>query len=1168
MDPFGGFFEWVLNKGPKEITMGVRLMFKAVMALGICLPAAFNPASGQDLDRMCFEENFRESPVTVPVKGFKAYGGTWELRDGVLSVEPGDGPKLISDEPEISTGDVGTEILFPDEASGSAGLIVKVSRPAIGSNAFNGYEVALDIRRQHLRLGRHRQNFEHIKDTPCPVPVKEWISLVVRMRETTLEVLINGKTVIVYQDRDKPLISGHIGIRPWQRRALFRNLWTKHNGIRKPLRFEAAPSSGNSNTFSGWKAVSYGSVEASFIPRRGTRKQDLNAQEVAFLFGSGAAGIQTAGPDGAGIPLTAKRSYQGHVMVRSEQEAKLFVCAETADSKLLDEAVLAVAPGLWRNVYFSLTPSRSVSDGRLSIKLKSPGCISIGRVVFEPEDWAWPETLKTKNLPPIALVTRHPLGRPNAISCDIWQSLPRASGCSIRVVDPAHPEKPARTLFADPNGCIYDMNISYNAKTLFFSYRRSEEQYWHLWQINVDGTGLKQLTDGPYHDISPCLMPNGEIVFVSTRRFGYTVCQPGPTTNLYVMGANGGNLRCVSMNTLADFSPQMLSDGRVLFTRWEYVDRDLTYRQSLWTQNPDGTAYQLFFGNTIRDVGTFWQARPLPGSTDRLVATFAPHHGWPHGAIGLIDRKHGVEGPKGKGFVYISKEFPSIQDKANEWSYRDPFPLNGRSFLCSYGGGDAYRFRTYLLDANDNKRLLYEDPEMGCYFPMPLQPVEVPHEVPSRLGPSSWSVPTTTVDNAMGTFLLVDVYQGLAPTIEHGRVKSLRVMEQVRKTEDLDSRAYDQSPVMSYGTYYAKRCWGTVPVEADGSAHFRAPALREIYFQVLDAEGRELQRMTSAVQLMPGEQLSCVGCHEPRDTSVSPDHRIPLAALEPPRDLIKPDWGNEGIVDFVKLVQPVLDKYCVKCHSGADPAGGYDLSGDKTRLFNMAYDNLLGRSRSYRQHDMLTGEMLASEKARGKPLVHFFWLLYTPSGVNQPLWTGSHASRLISIIESDHGGQTIPRKDRQRIYMWLDGNVPYYGTYANSRPASPGKRDLCSDPTAGQDWSAWYARDFAGVYNRRCASCHGKLPHPNNQSDMWDGRLAWINFTRPHLSPALTAHLPKEQGGRGISRAKEGQDIPMFANTEEADCLAMLNAIRAGKSLALETPRADMPGFQGHRPEP
>ena len=217
----------------------------------------------------------------------------------------------------------------------------------------------------------------------------------------------------------------------------------------------------------------------------------------------------------------------------------------------------------------------------------------------------------------------------------------------------------------------------------------------------------------------------------------------------------------------------------------------------------------------------------MPGRSDRLVATFAPHHGFPHGAIGFVERNFGPEAPKGKGFSYITKEFPSIGDTRHEWSYRDPFPLTDRTFLCAYGGGGVNRYRIFLLDADDNKRLLYEDPDMGCSFPIPLRPTPVPVAIPSRV--------QTASEDAWGVVMLADVYRGLEPVIQRGRVKSLRVMEQVRKTEDLKSRAFDQSPVMSYGTYYAKRCWSTVPVEADGSAHFRVPAMREIYFQVLDA---------------------------------------------------------------------------------------------------------------------------------------------------------------------------------------------------------------------------------------------------------------------------------------------------------------------------------------------
>jgi len=948
----------------------------------------------------------------------------------VLFAGAGPGPKLIRDAPVFSEGEMGVDVLLPTAGGGNAGLIARVTAPGVGADRFNGYEISLDAQNGFLRLGRHRQNFELIRDTPCAVPVNEWISLVVRLRGRSIEVLVNGRTVIAYEDTEHPLPAGTFGIRPWQRHARFRNLWVRRGDTRTAIPFTAAPE---------------------------------------------------------------------------------------------------------------------------SIRPRLPG--------------AWPNTLKTDGLPPIAVITRHPLGRPNAISCDIWQSQPRAPGCAIRVFDPARLAA-AKTIFSDPTGCIYDMNVSHDARTLFFSYRRGNEKHWHIWRIGADGSGLLQLSAGPHYDVGPCLMPNGEIVFVSTRRFGHTVCQPGPASNLHTMKADGSNVRCVSMNTLSDFSPQMLPDGRVLFTRWEYVDRDLTYRQSLWTQNPDGTGYQLFFGNTIRDVGTFWQARPLAGSSTRVVATFAPHHGWPHGAIGVIDRGHGVEGKKGEGFIYVTKERAHIGDRSDEWSYRGPFPLDDRTFLCAYGGERPRRFRIYLLDIRGRKRRLFEDPEMGCYFPIPLTPVEVPPEIPSRLPATGWQAPTSTVANAMGTFLLADAYRGVESVIERGRAVSLRVMEQIRKTEDLHGRAYDQSPVMGYGTYYAKRCWGTVPLEKDGSAHFRAPALRELYFQLLDAEGRELQRMTSGVQLMPGETVSCVGCHEPRDTSVFTGTRAPVAARRPPRELKPPEWGNDGIVDFVKLVQPVLDRYCVECHSGSDPKGGYDFSADKTRLFNMAYDNLLGRSRSYRQHNMLTGEMPAGEKAKGKPLVHFYWLLRTPSAVNQPLWTGSHASRLTEIIESNHCKKTIPLEDRRRVYMWIDANIPYYGTYAHSRPRSAGKRDLCAHPATGPKLSDWFARDFMAVYKRRCVECHGGLPHPNVHRGIWSGKLAWINFTHPSQSPALTAHLPKDKGGRGIEAIKDGERRAVFTGVEDADYVKTLNAIEAGKALALDAPRADMPSFPGHRPEP
>ncbi|MDO5553439.1 MAG: hypothetical protein Q4G68_06720 [Planctomycetia bacterium] len=846
----------------------------------------------------------------------------------------------------------------------------------------------------------------------------------------------------------------------------------------------------------------------------------------------------------------------------------------------------------------------------------------------EQESAAWPDSLSLDALPKLVVLLRSPLSSPNSVGTDLWQAQPAFPGCEIRIVDPAHPEQAEQTIFRDPDGCIYDMNLSYDAKTIFFSYRPKDTQFWNIYKIGIDGNGLTQLTRGNYYDVGACELPDGKIIFVSTRRFGHTVCQPGPASNLFVMDADGANLTCVSMNTLSDFSPQMLPDGRVLFTRWEYVDRDLTYRQSLWTQNPDGSQYQLYFGNTVRDVGSFLQARPLPDSgASRVIATFAPHHGYPHGALGIIDRRFGVEGVKGESWKYITKEFPVIGDTAFPWSYRDPYPLADDLFLCAFGsdGPSVFmaeegatpgpKYRIWLLDIEGQRRMLYEDKVLSCFFPLPLEERERPLMPVSRVVNSelrevlrpgltkeqvraerdpSWQIPEygdLLKGDPVGVVVLTDVYNGLeSEKVERGAIKTIRIMEQIRKSEDLVARAYDQSPVMSCGTYYAKRCWGEVPVEQDGSAHFFVPALREVYFQALDAEGREVQRMTSAAQFMPGETTSCLGCHEPRDTlpgTATGTAARPTAAARKPDTPILPEWmqrlPNErtnktldaGIVDYVSVVQPVLDRYCVRCHEGSNPDGGYDLSGDKTRFFNMSYDNLVGRSRSYRQCNMQTGELLASQAALGKPLVQFHWLLFTPSAVNKAYASGSVASRLPDYFTREHCEVEVDAESMARVRMWIDADIPYYGTYANARPDTAGKRDRWTGARGGAP-AAWLNDELLPIYEKKCIECHKSLFGGNRDLPEvydgvnidWTGRFAWINLTRPANSAMLTAHLSRDAGGRGLSVDPNDPKKILFRDTSDADYQALLKAICAGSELIQSCPEADMEGFQQARPEP
>jgi len=645
-----------------------------------------------------------------------------------------------------------------------------------------------------------------------------------------------------------------------------------------------------------------------------------------------------------------------------------------------------------------------------------------------------------------------------------------------------------------------------------------DERSFHIYEINVDGTGLRQVTSGPYHDIHPFYLPGGKVGFVSTRVEGYTLCQPGAACCLYVADADGGDIRRIHFGTLADHSPFVMDDGSILFTRWEYQDKDLTFLQGLWTVNPDGSRVQLYFGNTIFEPAVIWQAKPIPGSA-RVVCTLAPHHNNPVGAVGIIDRHNGLENPL--GIRNITPEVPfrpernerGFGDREYPWAYRDPYPSGEGFFLVADGNEEVQRYELAVLDEEGGKKMIYKDDEFSCFNPLPL--VERPQ--PHRLAEPRRS------EKDYGVFFVADVYRGLRG-VKRGEVKSLRVTKVIAKCCNMRGhRAYDMDPIMSRGTYYAKHCLGTVPVDEKGRAYFKAPAGVELYFQALDANGKELHRMGSVTQITPGEMQSCIGCHESRFMA-PPNRPIPKKLLaEGPVDITPPPWGDEPM-DFVRHVQPVFDKYCVKCHSGADPKGGIDLSGDKTRYFNMAYDNLTERR-----------------------LVNYYWLLSEALVRNfRPLESGARVSRLVEVIEQGHSGVNMDNESRRRIYTWIEANATYYGTYEHTRPGTPGSRDVC--------WKKGWFDDIVGVYRSRCASCHGEKLHRRNNGL----HQTWLNFTHPAWSRMLNAPLAKSAGGLGLCRDRDSKEPVIFKDRSDADYQAVLQAIQQGGKELYEKPRMDM----------
>jgi hypothetical protein len=708
----------------------------------------------------------------------------------------------------------------------------------------------------------------------------------------------------------------------------------------------------------------------------------------------------------------------------------------------------------------------------------------------------------------IVFVKRHHIRRPFGVgTMYAWQCW--APGGGICAFDPRKPDAAHREIFRDDQGVVYSYDLSWDAKRIVFAWMPmvpKGENSFHIYEIGVDGKGLRQITTGRYHDVDPVYLPSGAICFASTRSETYSMCQPAPGCGMYVMDPDGKDIRRIEYSTLGCYSPAVMPDGTILFMRWEYNDRSLFTRQSLWTINPNGTSLRLFYGNTLTSPNVLWQARAIPGS-DRIVCTLAPHHGWPSGAVAMVDQAMGLENPKAITNLTPSVNIPLTTkggygpgDRQFPWAYLDPWPLSETRCLVAYGGhpvpkGVKPRYRLAMLEPGEKRTILCRDEKYSCFGPRPLRARKMP---PALAGPVE--SPATT-----GTFVLQDVYRGLKG-VPRGTVKALRVLSQQPKPCNMRGRrAYDHDPLIGRGTYYVKINHGRVPVEADGSACFEAPAGVELYFQALDANGVEVCRMGSLTQIMPGEVQGCVGCHEPRDSSATA--AMPAAITRPPARLTPPPWGA-GPVDFVRHVQPVLDKHCAKCHSGPRPDGGIDLSADKARLFNMAYTHLT------------TPKYVA-----------YYWNNTAPTAIFEPMTSGSRVSRLRRIIESGHGEAKLNVDDagRRAIYAWIDTNVPYYGTYDNTRPGTQGSRDL---------WTG----EWFGEVNRL-------LKETSRVRKMDE---ACINLSHPQWSRVLVDHLPKDAGGRGVE--------PTFAGPDDPTYKALLAAIRRGQKAMNDKPRMDMPG--------
>ncbi len=468
-----------------------------------------------------------------------------------------------------------------------------------------------------------------------------------------------------------------------------------------------------------------------------------------------------------------------------------------------------------------------------------------------------------------------------------------------------------KVLLDDPKGGVRDPQMHYSGKKILFAYRRGGTHPFHLFEINIDGTGLRQLTDGPDDDIEPTYCPDGSIVFCSSRCRRFVNCWYTRVATLYRCDGDGKNIRMLSSNNDHDNTPWVLPDGRILYMRWEYVDRSQVHYHHLWTMNPDGTNQMVYFGNSFGSIAML-DAKPVPG-TNKVVVSYSPGHGRPEhlGPVTLVDPTLG----------------PDIQASARpvsrERDWRDPYAFSEGSFLV------AHRRGIFVMDGQGKSELIYQLPpnerRLQCHEPRPLRSRPRERIMPSR----------TNLQKPTGRVILADIYHGRKmATLKRGTIKKLLVLQQVPKPIN---HSGGMEPLTIGGSFTLAQILGTVPVEPDGSAYFEVPALKSVFFVALDRHDLAVKRMHSFVVMQPGETTSCVGCHEPRTNTPRTALLASLQAMKRPPSPIQKFDGIPDVIDFPRDVQPILDRHCVKCHSADRFDGKVDLSGDKTPTYTMSY---------------------------------------------------------------------------------------------------------------------------------------------------------------------------------------------------------------------------------------
>ena len=746
--------------------------------------------------------------------------------------------------------------------------------------------------------------------------------------------------------------------------------------------------------------------------------------------------------------------------------------------------------------------------------------------------------------------------------------------------------KQVRTIFADWEGNIRDPQIHYDAEKLIFAYLPKGKKHYSLYEINVDGTDLRQITgageDTPldlpaglrpsvetehrttvhtrgaerdfappgWDDYEPTYLPDDSIIFCSTRAKRWVNCWLTQVGTIHKCDANGQNIRELSPNVEQDNTPWVLPNGQIIYMRWEYVDREQVTYHHLWTMNPDGTRQMVYYGN-LRPYITMLAPKPIPNS-EKIVCIFSPGHGRRehYGPITVVDPRMGPDAPEG------ARRISKGNTHADPWAFSEDKFLaasNERLVLVNGEGKEETLFTLTpeFFDGIKTGEIVQADSAVpstslapqGFWIcePRPLMKRQRERLIADQTDPTK----------DYGTLALVNLYKGRKmKDLKPGTVKELLIYETLPKPIHYSG---GMEQISSFGTFTIERLYGRVPVSEDGRAYFNLPACRPFLFVAIDEKGHCVKRMHSFTSVMPGENTVCIGCHEERTETPGADERERISEImRTPPVFPEKIAGVPDIFSFPRDIQPILDKHCVECHNPDREEGGFNCSGHWNPLYTFSY------------HHMSWRKMFGDN--RNRPKSNF-----------DPYEIGTGNSELLRLIESGHQGVKMPEKEQQIIRLWLDAGANYAGTYAANASGGLGYYMQNTNVRNDKDWPETKAMDEA--ITRRCDPCHCptaedrkigrynlytdyKVDHfPKNQKNLFvahtltedNGRFnrhVIFDLSYPEQSKAVRGPLSKSAGGLGTCEAKSGKVV--FADTNDPDYQTILAGIERGRRYILE----------------